>query len=237
MGSKKKKTMKKTNLLLLSLFSLIIIASSCTKKVDEKGLTKKINKILPDTILTKMVEAGMPIHGGNTPPKIEGTFFASPMDLVSSSVPDDPETHTFADLTITFKNFKKRKLTLELDYVNGLTEAEGLATYIVGEGNKFSMFCKIKARQLILFRADVIMVISGTLTDNGIEDFYTANFMIDNHGNTVPLGLIDDDLGVWIPNGTGRVVKDGDGFTERTGEAKSKSNSSNNTNTCLTAIE
>ena len=168
-----------------------------------------------------MINQGMPINGGNKPPTIEGTYIATPFELVSTTVPDDPEEHVFSDFIVTFKNFNARKLTLELDYENGPETGTGLASFVVGEDNKFSMFCEIKSTQLLLFKAEAIMVISGTLTENGIEDFYLANFMIDNHGNTVPFGIIDDDLGVWIPNGTGRVIYDSDGIAEKTGATKS----------------
>ena len=205
---------------IIALFTTLMI-TSCTKKVDENGLTRQIRKIVPDSILTNMMNQGMPINGGNEPPEIEGTYIATPFDMISSSVPDDPETHQFADFIVTFKNFNKRKLTLEIDYENGPETGTGLASFVVGEGNKFSMFCEVKSTQLILFKADAILVITGTLTENGIEDFYVANFMVDNHGNTVPLGIIDEDLGVWIPNGTGRVIYDSDGFSEQTGGSKS----------------
>ena len=211
--------MRKITLTLIIAVFAGMMLSSCTKTIDENGLTRQINKIVPDSILTNMMNQGMPINGGNEPPNVEGTYIATPFNLVSSSVPDDPEEHTFSDFIITFKNFNKRKLTLEIDYENGPETGEGVASFVVGEGNNFSMFCEIKSRQLILFKADAIMVITGTLTENGIEDFYVANFMIDNHGNKMP--FLDEDLGVWIPNGTGRVIFDSDSFSEKTGGEKS----------------
>jgi len=210
----------KKYILTLSVIGLLVFLAGCTKKIDENGLTRAINKIVPDSVLMAMIDQGMPINGGNEPPEIEGTYIATPFELVSSSVPDDPEEHLFPDFIVTFKNFNKRKLTLELDYENGPETGTGLASLIVGEGNKFSMFCEIKSTQFLVFKAEAIMVLSGTLTETGIENFYLANFMVDNHGNTVPLGIIDEDLGVWIPNNTGRVIYDSDGFTELSNGAK-----------------
>ena len=97
--------MKKINLILAVVVLMAAFISSCTKKVDENGLTKQINKIVPDSILTNMMNQGMPINGGNEPPEIEGTFVVTPFILESSTVPDDPEEYTFADFTVTFKNF------------------------------------------------------------------------------------------------------------------------------------
>jgi len=196
-------------------------ATSCQKKVQENGLTKEINKIVPDSVLANMMTQGMPINTGNEPPNIEGTYIATPFILESSTVPDDPEEHTFSDFIITFKNFNSRKLTVEIDYENGPETGTGLASFVVGEGNSFSMFCEIKSTQLLIFKAEAIMVITGTMTDTGIENFYVANFMVDNHGNTVPFGLLDgEDFAVWIPNGTGRIVLDSDGFSEKSNGAK-----------------
>jgi len=204
---------------------IIVMASffitSCTEKVEENGLTVDINAIVPDSILASMEIQGLPINGGNKPPKLEGTFVASPFDLVSSTVPDDPEFHTFSDFIITFKNFDKRDLTVEIDYDNGPETGIGLGSFIVGEDDKFSVFCEINSTQLWVFKATAIMVISGTLEDGGIRDFYVANFMIDNNGNEAE---------VWIDNGTGRVIYDSDGFSEKTGEAKLQVNNNKTSN-------
>jgi len=209
---------------------IVIMASffitSCTEKVEENGLTADINAIVPDSILASMEIQGLPINGGNKPPELEGTFVASPFDLVSSTVPEDPEFHTFSDFIITFTNFDKRDLTVEIDYDNGPETGVGLGSFVVGEDDEFSVFCEINSTQLFVFKATAIMVISGTLVEGGIQDFYVANFMIDNNGNEAE---------VWIENGTGRVIYDSDGFSEQTSEAKSQAN--NNKTSSLSRVK
>ncbi len=206
----------------LPLLVLMITFASCTKKVDSNGLTKDITDFVPDSILTSMVDQGMPIQGGNEPPNIEGTYTATPFDLVSSTVPDDPESHTFSDFIVTFKNFNKHKLTIELDYENGPETGTGMGSFIVGDGDKFTVFVEVKSTQLYIFKSVATLVITGTFTDDGIKDLYVANFMLDNKGN---------EGGLWIPNGTGRVVYDSDGFSEKTGNAKSSHLVDNGTST------
>ncbi|MBN2663864.1 MAG: hypothetical protein JXR68_09465 [Bacteroidales bacterium] len=203
--------MKKNRFIALALLSFLFVISSCTKKVDEYGLTKEINNIIPDEILTSMLDMGMPLNGGNEPPEIIGTYFVSPFILDSSNVPDDVSGKLFADFVVTFYDFNPRKLTVKIDYDNGIETGTGVGSFIVGEGNKFSVFCEIKATQLVLFKAEATMIFTGTLTDNGIEDFWYANFMVDNHGN---------EQGLWIENGEGRIIYDSDGFSERTDNAK-----------------
>lgn len=192
-----------------TIISLILILglAGCTTKVDENGLSKNITKILPDSVYTKMMNMGMPINGGNQPPELEGTYNVSPFILDSSDVEGDYRGKSFSDFVVTFHNFNSRKLTVEIDYVNGPETGTGVGSYIVGHDNKFSVFCEIKATQLLIFHANAIFVLTGTLTNDGIDDFYYANFMLDNHGN---------EEGLWIDNGSGRIIYDSDGFSERT---------------------
>jgi len=202
---------KKIVLGFLSLL-LVFAFSSCTPKINDDGLTNQINKIVPEDILNNMVSMGMPINGGGEPPELEGTYNVSTFVLDSSNVPDDYSGKVFADFKITFYNFNPRKLTVKITYENGQESGEGIGSYIVGTDNKFSVFCEIKARQLVFYKADAIFVLTGTIVDGGIEDFYYANFMVDNHGNKLDL---------WIENGQGRIIYDEDGFSEKTDNAKS----------------
>lgn len=202
---------KKIILGFLSLF-LVFAFSSCQTKIDELGLTRGIHKILPDTIYQNMISMGMPVNVGDEPPELEGTYNVSTFVLDSSDVPEDYSGKVFSDFVITFYDFNPRKLTVKITYENGPESGEGIGSYIVGKDNKFSVFCEIKARQLVLYRAEAIFVLTGTIVDGGIEDFYYANFMVDNHGNK---------LGLWLENGQGRIIYDEDGFSERTDISKS----------------
>lgn len=216
--------MKKNLFIALSLLSVLFLISSCTKKVDENGLTKEINNIIPDDILTTMLGMGMPINGGNKPPELIGTYFVSPFVLDSSNVPDEVAGKLFADFVVTFYDFNPRKLTVKIDYDNGPETGTGVGSYIVGEDNQFSVFCEIKATQLVVFKAEATMIFTGTLTDNGIENFWYANFMVDNHG---------DEDGLWLENGQGRIIYDSDGFSERTDNAKEGVVNDNNYSSAL----
>ena len=207
--------MKRISLaVIVALFATLMI-TSCTKKVDENGLTKEINKIIPEDVLTEMLGMGMPINGGNKPPELVGTYNVQPFILDTSNVDTDTPGDSFADFVVTFYDFNPRKLTVKIDYVNGPETGEGVGSFIVGEDDKFSVFCEIKATQLAIFKATATMIFTGTLTENGIEDFYYANFMIDNKGN-------DE---IWLENGQGRLIYDSDGFSERTDVTKSHNDS------------
>ncbi len=62
------------------------------------------------------------------------------------------------------------------------------------------------------YPAKLLQIISGTLTSEGIKDFYFLNYMIDNYGN---------EGGYWIENGEGRVIYDSDGISPVTDNFKS----------------
>lgn len=204
--------MNKNIFIVILSFTLVLAFSSCSTKVDTTGLTEGIHNIVPDTILTEMINMGMPINGGDNPPELIGTYNVSPFILDTSNIATDTSGKVFADFVVTFHDFNKRKLTVKIDYVNGPETGTGIGSFIVGKDNTFSVFCEIKATQLVIFKSEVVMVFTGTLKDDGIENFIYANFMVDNHG---------DDTGIWINNGEGRIIYDTDGFSERTDISKS----------------
>jgi hypothetical protein len=180
-----------------------------TSRVEENGLTREINETVPDTLLDRMLEMGMQIHRGPEPPSIEGVFHISPLMLLESNVPGDPSTHQFPDYYLQFTDQDNQVLTVTTDYVHGPSTGVGLGTFIVGSEDAFSVFANIT----LVHQADtarVLEVYSGTVTTEGIEDFYVANFMLDNGGHRQ-----------FIPNGTGRVAYDEVGFSPRISELPS----------------
>lgn len=198
-----------TRFLLLSVVFATIVFASCKKnlkEVDANGLTEEINNLVPDSILQEMQALGMPINGGATPPNLQGTFLASPFILLSSNRPGDTPGSTFVDYEVTFSDQNNEELTIMLDYVNGPEKGTGLGSFIVGTNREFSVFVEVLSTFNGATPARFIHVISGTRKNNGIEDLFYANFMLDDGG---------DPNSVWIENGDGRVIYDEDGFSEK----------------------
>lgn len=175
-------------------------------KVDENGLTKEITDLVPQFILDEMERLGMPINGGANPPTIEATYLASPYILKSSNRSEDVPGMSFADYKVTFSGQNNDDLTIMVGYENGPESGSGIGSFVVGEGNKFSVFVEINSVHSGGTTAKSIQVISGNLVNEGIEDFYLANFMLDDN---------DDPQDVWIEIGEGRVIYDQDGISER----------------------
>jgi len=193
------------------LLLLVLLVMSCSKKssqpkdkVDENGLTDAINDFVPDSLLDILDSLGMPIYGGGTPPDIGGTYWSSPFELIASNRPSDFIGAIYADYYVRFSNQNNSNLTIVVDYVNGPENGNGLGGFIVGQNNNFSVFSELTV-VVGVDTAYILNLISGTITQAGIEDFYLALFMLDNLGNP---------SGYFINNSEGRVFYDSDGLAD-----------------------
>ncbi len=191
-------------LIAVTLFIGFGCSKDSTSKVNSDGLTKDITDLVPDSMLTTMKSLGFPIFGGENPPDIQNTFFVTKFILKSSNRPGDIPGYKFSDMSISFSEQDNEALTIKVDYVNGPESGHGLGSFIVGEGNKFTVFTRIDAITNG-HQAKVIYVYSGELDDCGIQNFYASNFMVDDFG---------DPGNIYIENGQGRVIYDEDGFSE-----------------------
>lgn len=197
-----------TQKILLVLFILAITFVSCEKNEDEvndllgdNGIPKAVNNFVPDEIIDEIKSLGMTINTGAKPPTILGTYLASPFILKGTNRSGDYAIGTtFADYYATFSQQDNTNLTISLSYTSSTETGTGIASFISGEGNKFTVFAKTNS-SYNGSNADILQVISGTLSDDEITNFYYANFILDNHG---------DDSN-WMANGEGRVLYDSDG--------------------------
>ncbi len=208
----------------ISMFSIGCEEENKDGKVEANGLTKKINDLVSEEILNNMKQLGMNINTGDTPPSIKGSYLVSPFILLKSNRPGDNAGKKFADYKVKFYNQDNENLEVAVDYVNGPEKGNGIGAFIVGNNNKFTVFAEMTSRSGGA-TAKTVQVLSGEIADNGIKNFYYANFMLDNNGNP------ND---VWIENGEGRVIYDSDGFSPTTSFKSSlvKSSSLDNAKVC-----
>lgn len=183
-------------------------------ELNEEGLSEDITKLVPQEILDEMETLGMPINGGGSPPSLAGTYFATPFILKSSNIDSDTPGYSFADYSVTFYEQDNTYLKIKYSYTNGPESGEGLGGFIVGENDEFTVFVEVSSTA---YEEEVSMVhvVSGKLVDDGVQDLYFANFMIDNNGNP---------NGYWIGDGQGRVIYDEDGFSPKSSTSKTTSN-------------
>jgi hypothetical protein len=180
-------------------------------EIQANGLTRAINDLVPENILSEMKRLGIPIYGGGNPPNfVEGVKYkASPLIFVASNISTDFAGKLFLDEIITLKEQDKKALTIKVDYTTIVSQGLGIGSFVVGDNNQFTIFSKIDitdTRQIQGITGKFVEVFSGTITPTGIKDLHQALFMIDDMG---------DPNKIWIENGQGRVVKDQDGFSER----------------------
>jgi hypothetical protein len=191
-------------MMILTVLSLGLVSCAKDEKVKEDELSEDILNFVPDETLQQIMDMGMVINKGVDPPDMEGEYLASPYEMIATTVADDYSLGTiFADYYFRLYDQDNDNLTIKLDYYNGGEQGSGLGGFISGNGNEFSVFIEVNS-EYSGYEATLLHLISGTMTDDGIKDFYFTNYMLDNNGN---------EGGVWIENDEGRVLIDSDGDT------------------------
>jgi hypothetical protein len=193
-------------------------------EIQENGLTRDINDFISQEILDEIEDMGMPINKGGNPPKnITGTFISTPDICVATNRPNDTygPGYKFADFYLTLSEQDNNKLTIKAASDQSTHTGDGEGAFIVGEGNDFSVFCPMnKVDTKTEHKYKTVNIFSGTITDEGIKDFYHSTFMISGGG--LQWGLLE--------NGQGRIIYDRDGMSERRTGSKSKSLSDGKSN-------
>jgi hypothetical protein len=190
----------------------ITITEKRNVPVDRAGLTEEINNLIPDNILEAISELGMQINEGKNPPNIEGTYFIDTLLMVENTTGITIATQY--NKKVTFSGQDNTVLTinahytLQIDNNAGPMSSSGPGSYIVGEGNKFTVVVD-GTREQGGYTAKTVEIFSGEISDQGILNYHWAVMMVDNNG---------DPLNAWIPNGTGYAKRDGDGISERVQE-------------------
>ncbi|MDR1948857.1 MAG: hypothetical protein LBQ38_05670 [Spirochaetaceae bacterium] len=173
------------------------------RKIEGDALTTTI----PRELLEYFLLLGIEINSGRNPPIIEGTYLATPLQLVKKTTSTGIAEQW--DMYVTFSEQNDARLTVDANYTqqsdNGPMSSGG-ASVITGEGNKFTVFME-GTRVESGYTAKTVEVYSGEITVTGIRNFQWAVFMVNNNG---------DPLGHWIESGTGYFKRDSDGFSVKT---------------------
>ncbi len=190
-----------------NLFGFLLCAlllSSCCK--DYSDLIPG-QDFIPNDVLKAIEDNGHIIYDGYTPPALDGKYLMSPSVLVSSNF-DDPYLpgHLFVDGVIEFSDFDPQALTLKVTIAEGGLQGVGYGSFISGNGNNFTVYVKVEAKDLSGHELLQTEVYSGTLEPGGIRNLQRSLFMVDDHG---------DPNDEYIGNGQGRLAKDSDGFSEK----------------------
>ena len=118
------------------------------------------------------------------------------------------------DMYVSFSDQNNSTLTVNVDYslqaegpwwTTITMSSSGPGSFIVGEGDKFTVFLD-GTREQSGYTAKTVEVFSGEISDAGIKDYQWAVIMVDDRG---------DPLGQWIENGEGYLKKDSDGVSPK----------------------
>ena len=167
----------------------------------EAEFDERITQQIPQEYLSKMA-THMPIYTGSTPPTIDGTFTSHPHVSVYTS-----DGYTFkgdlADQIMNFSGQNKSKNTLNYQYRQGGSINDKTEMIVMGEGDKFTIFAVMNG-SYTSFNATykVAEIVSGTMTADGIKDFFSGSLMIEKNDPDNQLMKV----------GTYRIFKDGDGL-------------------------
>lgn len=170
----------------------------------------RLNSVVPEDILIN-VKDYMPIHQGVNPPIIEGSYLVDPLRVVYCADEGNggyaPGSMNFAPLYIRFTNQNPKNNTLDYEEKEGdISSAVGDGAFISGSGNNFTAFFNTEGTSQNIYTKTAI-VISGTLTGQGIKNFYYAFVMVDKGYDPDP---------VLMAKGVFRIFDDADNLAVTT---------------------
>ncbi len=201
-----------TSLRLLTLVLLLPLAISCSliegDPDEEDGLSPEIRDLVPEYILDGIEDLGQPVHRGDNPPDIAGVFLVHPQMLVGTTVSNDtlPIGYRRVDATLTISNqTEDQRIDVLTNHANG-TYTNNTGSLISGDGCSFTVFYGYVSTDTRGHQWTVLSVISGCVSEEGLEDYSVAYVMLDDGGD--PYDFLFD-------IGEGRRFIDDDGLAER----------------------
>ena len=202
--------MRKERLLLFLVLIAIGLTGCLREGIDTIALPfgKIPEGVIPQEI-REQFEEHMPIYEGVTPPDITGKYLNSPDLLVFTSDGQFYPGYEFAPQYISFRNqtpsgmatFSEKQATIV---------SEAPEVYVVGSGNNFSAYFISNSTRYddngnVSSTSKMSTVISGTVTDAGIENYRLAFVMLEKDDPNYELMDVNEY----------RVFEDGDGLAIR----------------------
>lgn len=197
----------------------LFLATACSTLVacgsgSDSGVEgASVTSIFTDEQFSVFETLGLLMNQGVNPPLIEGTFRIDPRTRQATSTPnivDGVGDNAFSQ-NITFSNQNIASQTLEVTTIEDNTDPAAFGDIVItgssisGSGSAFTaLFIMNVTFGDLSFT--IAQGFSGIVTDAGIENLQQVNAVLDDGGDP------DDFL---IPNNTGDLFIDLDGFSER----------------------
>lgn len=216
--------MKKIYTLLLVLGSVFTLNSCYESEIsfldsaEELGFTGSeddIIQFLSRDAYENLLALGVTVHTGSTPPLLNGQYLMSPFILSNSNISGDEIGNQYAHNITQISNQNNEDLSVDYygfqvdDNGSIVTQEYGVASFISGNGNNFTVIIKTESSSTDSQNNTVIMdmgiAITGTLYNGYIQNMEYAFIVIDKTGD------VNDE---YVEIGEGRLFVDGDGISE-----------------------
>lgn len=196
----------KKSLLSLVAGVLVLVFNGCKKEEDNSPLSAKIEDIVSESLLNDLRARGLVINEGTTPPAVEGIYQVTPYRLLSPFGPKDSYAKGRIIDDYKYRFYDQLNDDVKLDFKStGSDRATGVASFLAGNGSKFSLFGE-QTGTYSGVSYKIVSVISGEVTATGIGGFQIA-VVVTEKG--------PDPGNVMLAVGQGRIWEDGNGLADK----------------------
>lgn len=125
--------------------------------------------------MTKLKNDGMPIHYGDQPPTLSGTYLLKPITIVADKMGAGSEMGGMSGIVMKFDKQQGGTIDAKFYFIgdDGAGEVVGMTSLIQGSNGEFS---------ICIPYVEMSMIISGRLTGQTISDLYFAILKTDSPG-------------------------------------------------------
>jgi hypothetical protein len=173
-------------------------------KVTCDSFSTNIRNVIEQKYIDSLKKWGMVINAGQNPPtNLNGVYFVSPMTLSHAYGPNDNYYvgEVISDYKYKLYDQQGDLINVSKKSIGASDTAIGLAGYISGAGNSFTVFGRVSGVASSVPYTE-IFIISGIMTSTGIKDFQYGFIMESKTG--------DDFNNVLMPVGKARIFYDSD---------------------------
>lgn len=174
---------------------------------DSLTVQDSIHQFLPQALIDTLKKYGMIFNDGDTPPNIEGMYYANMQRRKNSNVPGDG-SYSFANMSLRFSHQMGQRVDVEYNQ-SDIEVGGGTGAFLTGSDSVFTIYVPVKG----VYRARGDSVIyqsatcySGRVTSAGIVEFLNANLITTKSA---------DSGNIILNVGQGRVVAESDSLAER----------------------
>ena len=155
-----------------------------------------ISNIVSQGMVDSLRAAGATIHAGTMPPVVSGIFLMHPDSCIYDNSPGHNAGSLFDDYKFKFTDQNNTLFTVTVaqkNVVSGVINSTPVSSFVSGSGNDFSVFIlrTLSPSGIVVQQFNVL---SGTLTQNGIQNFQNTLYMRSKTGdpnNTIaPAGTV-----------------------------------------------